>query len=127
VDTRSKILTPAQAVALAGNLRASSRALTVVTGFFDPLLVEHAVRLASLARPGAALMVVIHSPAEPLLPARGRAEMAAALSVVDHVVLPAADETGAWLEDLHPQPLVSQEPDDARRTRDLIRHVHARQ
>ena len=127
VDTRSKILTQAQAVEHAGNLRADGRALTVVTGFFDPMLAEHARHLASLARPGTALMVVIHSPAAPLLPARGRAEMIAALTVVDHVVLAAGGESDAWLAALHAHSLVSQEAHDTRRTRELIHHVHARQ
>jgi glycerol-3-phosphate cytidylyltransferase-like family protein len=127
VDTRSKILNPARAAHVARNLEAGGTALLVVTGYFDPLLAEHAQRLAELSRPGAALMVVVSSPSDPILPAGGRAEMVAALSVVDYVLLPEDGSQDEWLGSLDARQIVREEENDARRTRELIRHVHARQ
>jgi len=58
-----------------------------VTGYFDPLLAEHVRRLAQNTAPGQLLVVEIANPESPLLPQRARAELVAALSMVDYVVL----------------------------------------
>lgn len=58
-----------------------------VTGFFDPLLAEHVRRLSRCAKAGQPLVVEISEPDNPLLPQRARAELVAALSMVDYVVL----------------------------------------
>ena len=58
-----------------------------ISGYFDPLLAEHVRRLRECARPGEALVVEVANPQTPLLPQRARAELVAALAMVDYVVL----------------------------------------
>lgn len=58
-----------------------------VCGAFDPLLAEHAKRLAQVRKPGQILVVEVVNPARPLLRQRARAELVAALSMVDYVVM----------------------------------------
>jgi bifunctional ADP-heptose synthase (sugar kinase/adenylyltransferase) len=58
-----------------------------VSGNFDPLLAEHVGRLVQAREPGRALIVEVTNPAQPLLAQRARAELVAALSMVDFVVL----------------------------------------
>jgi hypothetical protein len=81
MDTRSKILSSSEAAQIA--LRA-----TVVSGYFDPLLAWHASRLQELKaelKGDSPLLALIATPANPILPARARAELVAGLKVVDHV------------------------------------------
>jgi len=58
-----------------------------VTGHFDPLLVEHVRRLSEHIAPGRLLVVEVTNPTRPLLPQRARAELVAALTMVDYVVM----------------------------------------
>jgi len=58
-----------------------------VAGHFDPLLAEHVRRLRQHAKPDQPLVVEITNPARPLLGQRARAELVAALGMVDYVVL----------------------------------------
>ncbi len=58
-----------------------------VRGDFDPLLAAHARRVAECRRDGAELAVMIGEPERPLLAARARAELVAALRAVDYVCL----------------------------------------
>jgi bifunctional ADP-heptose synthase (sugar kinase/adenylyltransferase) len=121
VDTRAKIIGRAAAERMAsGGAR-----LTVVTGCFDPLTAAHAARLAEIAATAEALLVVIRTPERPLLPARARAELAAALSAVQHVVVEEGDPE--WVAQLPSARLVREEAADARRTQDLVARVHRRQ
>jgi bifunctional ADP-heptose synthase (sugar kinase/adenylyltransferase) len=98
----------------------------VVTGHFDPLLAAHARRLAELRDPGAALFVVVTEPVQPILAARARGVLVAALAGVDGVVAcegrPAAEVVGL----LEPDEVYTEEADDERRTRDLMLHVQSR-
>jgi glycerol-3-phosphate cytidylyltransferase-like family protein len=57
---------------------------TLVLGTFDPVTAEHAERLAAL---GDNLTVAVLESPEPLMPARARAELVAALRCVKQVVL----------------------------------------
>ena len=98
LDTRQKIL---------------DGEVVLVTGHFDPLTAEHARRLESLRKPGHALVVVITSPAHPILPARARAELVAGLAAVDRVLI---------AEDV-----LREEAADFERTRELVEHVRSRQ
>ena len=73
----------------------------VVSGQFDPLLAAHAEWLHQ-ARGGAdGLSVVITEPSDPLLPAKARAALVAALAVVDEVIVagPAAPAATLHLEE----------------------------
>ena len=58
-----------------------------LSGSFDPLLAEHVRRLRSSKQPGELLVVEVTDPEAPLLPQRARAELVAALAMVDYVVL----------------------------------------
>jgi len=73
----------------AGEARTRLRGRPVVwtSGHFDPLLAEHVRMLERNVEPGKALVVEVTSPERPLLPARARAELVAALGIVELVVL----------------------------------------
>ena len=118
MDTRDKILT-------AG---AAPRGCTVVTGTFDVMQAEDARELDEIrgANPGQPLLVVIAQLPEGLLPQRARAELVAALRVVDYVVT--ADDTApdALLASLEPARLVRLEAVHADRKRQLMEHVARR-
>ncbi len=124
MDTRTKILSTQQAVATAQSLREAGRKVCVVTGYFDPLLAAHARRLAASRDHADALMAVVCSPDRPILAARARAELVAALAVVDYVVLAedglveALRGAGAAVE--------RHEDLDEQITRELIAHVQRR-
>lgn len=78
----------------------NDKAVCWVSGHFDPLLAEHVRRLRECARPGKLLAVEVTEPRRPLLAQRARAELVAALSMVDYVVLsdqPPSDEAGPEL------------------------------
>lgn len=79
MDTRTKISRTCFSL--------SGQNIQIVTGDFDPLLPEHARRLQKLAQPNQLLIVVITNPPNPLLPQAARAELVAALSSVDHVII----------------------------------------
>ena len=112
MDTREKIIGAADAA------RKLSPETRVVSGFFDPLLAWHAARLEE-ARAGApALAVVIREPASPVLPARGRAELVAALRAVDWVI---PDGAGAPAADIR------LEEEDSARNAEFLAHLRLRQ
>ena len=73
----------------AGQARArlEGRPAVWTSGHFDPVLAEHVRLLRGTAEQGKALVVEITSPEQPLLSARARAELVAALAIVDLVVL----------------------------------------
>ncbi len=121
MDTRNKIVDWPQAEHI---LRQGSN--TVVTGYFDPLLASHARRLAELAAAGP-LVVVIADPPQPLLPARARAELVAALQAVEYVVLPPDGRLDEVLQLVPQSALVREEANDSRRAAELIERVRARQ
>jgi bifunctional ADP-heptose synthase (sugar kinase/adenylyltransferase) len=129
VDTRSKILTGEAARERWGGARGlPGRPAIVVTGFFDVLRAEQIHELRA-AREGAAgpLLAIVLPRAGELLEQRARAEMAAALRMVDYVV--AADEAGAecLIASLQPAAVLRMEDADARRAAQLIEHVRQRQ
>ena len=82
VDTRNKIVDFEEAVNLA-----RSQEVRWVTGAFDPLLAEHAQQLRTFAQRDRLLIVVVTNIEKPLLSQRARAELVAALSIVDYVVM----------------------------------------
>lgn len=126
MDTRTKILTPQAA----RELRLPR--LVVVTGYFDLLRAAHVCDLEAVrCRTAAGAMLAIVLPwDQAVLGQRARAEMAAALRVLDYVVIPdendAAGGVSALLAALHPIEVVRLEMADARRNRELIEHVQQR-
>ena len=129
MDTRTKIVDAGAAAAAARAWRADGGTVAVATGHFDVLQAAHARDLAGLkaAVPGSLLFVLLTSPADPVLAERARAEMAAALAMVDYVVIiengPVVD---ALLAALEPGRVLRCEAADERRMRQLIDHVHER-
>jgi hypothetical protein len=123
MDTRTKILSPESA----------PRACTVVTGAFDVLLAEDARDLAGIraSHPGRPLLVVVLPLPGELLPRRARAELVAALRMVDYVVIAPdaakAAATSSLLAALQPAHLVRMEEAQAIRKKQLMDHVHRRQ
>jgi hypothetical protein len=85
MDTRDKIVTSAGAARLAEKWRAAGQEVQVAAGWFDPLLAEAAQALARVKRDGARLLVLLAEPSEAILGWRARAEMVAALRLVDAV------------------------------------------
>jgi len=109
LDTRRKIVDLDEL-----RTRANGKPVRWVGGHFDPLLAEHARRLEQLRTPGACLAVVIQDSGHALLPTRARAELVAALSSVDFVVLDAGH-------------IASEDLDDTRISQQFSGHVRRRQ
>ena len=111
------------------SLEAAPRGCTVVSGTFDVLQAEDARELAEIRASGdeRPLLVVVSRLAGSLLAQRARAELVAALRVVDYVV--AADDTAAdaQIASLEPAQLVRLEEVHAVRKRQLMEHVQRRQ
>jgi glycerol-3-phosphate cytidylyltransferase-like family protein len=124
VDTRNKILTPAAALALS-----PARPLVVVKGYFDLLRAAHARSLDEIRRrtSAATLLAVVLPLHHGLLPLVARAELVAALRMVDYVLPGNCDDLDGLLSSLGPAETVSLEDADMRRVRQLIEHVHRRQ
>ncbi len=121
MDTRIKILTGPEAVA--------GEPLVVVTGYFDVLRAEH-VRALSGARqraPGARLVAVVVGGRDQLLPLPARAELVAALRMVDYVLSADDRDVDRLIQTLRPAILVRLESSDLRRVNWLKEHVHRQQ
>jgi hypothetical protein len=118
MDTRTKILSP----------EAAPRACTVVTGAFDPVLAEDARELAEVraSHPDRPLLVVVLPLPGDLLPPRARAELVAALRMIDYVVTADDTDPDSLLALLEPALLVRLEEAQAVRKRQLMEHVHRR-
>ena len=114
MDTRNKII----------SADAAPPGCTVVTGYFDVLLADHARELSALPRP---LLVAVLRVDGELMSQRARAEMAAGLRVVDYVVIADTTDADALCERLRPAQIVRMEAADALRTRHLREHVRNRQ
>jgi bifunctional ADP-heptose synthase (sugar kinase/adenylyltransferase) len=124
MDTRHKIIESQRAQSLAQGLRA--KGVKIVTGYFDVIVAEHVRRLREIKNGSAMLVVVVLDPLEALLAARARAELVAALAVVDYVV--PADEQAAkeLLSHFTASEIVREESDDLLRARRLSEHVKSR-
>jgi rfaE bifunctional protein nucleotidyltransferase chain/domain len=106
-----RVLTPAE---LAGGLeaeRAAGRTVALANGHFDLLHVGHARYLAAAAAQADVLVVAINDddsvarlkgPGRPIVPAAERAELLAALAVVDYVTVFAGDTPAPLLAELRP-------------------------
>ena len=122
MDTRSKILTLEAALQL-------PRPFTVVTGYFDVLRAAHVRDLdeACALAPGRPLLVAVLSGVATLLDQRARAELVAALRVVDYVVTAEDRDLDRLIAAIPPSHLVRLEAADERRSRQLTEHVRSRQ
>lgn len=126
MDTRQKIIGCEQAAALAADLRRQGATIRVVTGYFDVLVAEHVRRLREIAAGSAKVFVVVLDPPSPLLAARARAELAAALAMVDYVV-PAGEQAACELLSTFPaREIVREESADLLRAERLSQHVQHR-
>jgi bifunctional ADP-heptose synthase (sugar kinase/adenylyltransferase) len=122
VDTRSKILTLDAALQL-------PPPVTVVTGYFDVLRAEHVrdLRHARALAPNRPLLAIVLPGTAPLLDQRARAELVAALRVVDYVVTADDRDLDRIIAAFPPSQLVRLEAADQRRSRQLMEHVRSRQ
>jgi bifunctional ADP-heptose synthase (sugar kinase/adenylyltransferase) len=122
MDTRTKILS----LEAARTLRAPR--LVVAAGYFDLARAAHVRELEDIRqRTGAgALLAAVLPWDEASMSWRARAEMAAALRVIDYVVALDNDDLEALVGALGPAEVVRLEASDARRSRELIEHVHRR-
>lgn len=127
LDTRNKILSPLAAAEWARRLRSEGKSVAVACGFFDPLLAAHAARLERLASGGSPMLAVVTDPPDPILPLAARAELVAALGVVDAVAAIPPAELEAFLASLNASAIQRGEAEDAALRQDLIQHVHKRQ
>jgi glycerol-3-phosphate cytidylyltransferase-like family protein len=128
MDTRAKIVSADSALDLARKLKQQGRKLLVVTGSFDVLLASHSLDLQTV-RDGAGastLMVVLTPPSVPLLPERARAELVAALHMVDYVVTAGEGSLDEFLSRLPADEIVSRQAAGEEQTRALMAHVHSR-
>jgi bifunctional ADP-heptose synthase (sugar kinase/adenylyltransferase) len=114
VDTRSKILDIARFSELQGN----GHRLITVRGHFDVLTGTQVRRLTELRKsnPDARLAVILGNPTNPLLDAKARAELVAALESVDYVFIAGAEQPATF----------SEEAAHAAETTRLINHVQRR-
>lgn len=125
MDTRTKIITAGEACALARG----GRPALLVTGHFDVLLAADARELARARErlPDAVLVVGVTPPRQPVLTARARAEMVAALGMVDYVVSLEEPQIESLLAAFAAEHVVRLEAAHQQRMRELIQHVHQRQ
>jgi bifunctional ADP-heptose synthase (sugar kinase/adenylyltransferase) len=126
MDTRNKIVDLEAACDAARQARGAGKSVKLVAGHFDPLLAAHARRLREIADGEAALIVLIREPERPILPARARAELVAALRVVDYVVLAEALASEDSFGRLQPDTIYREEAADQRRSLGLMLHVQSR-
>ena len=118
LDTRSKIIGGEEAQA---RIR-QHRGWVIVTGYFDPVTAAHARRLREISKEHSRIAVFLSDPPHPVLPAQARAELLAAMGMVDCVVLPREHALP-----LDPEiSVLHEEEADKARLRKLIEHVHER-
>lgn len=119
MDTRSKIIDSVHAI--------GGRPVTLVTGFFDVLGTHHIEALERVARPDRCLLVALRTAPGSILPLRARAELVAALRMVDYVVIADEAQRDALISSLKPAQTVHLEEDDRAHARELKLHVQRRQ
>ena len=90
MDTRAKIVDASQISSLLTRNSSDGRRLVLACGWFDVLRASHCRSLAEAKASGGELVVIVHadSDANPtVLNAAARAQLAAAVGVVDYVVI----------------------------------------
>jgi glycerol-3-phosphate cytidylyltransferase-like family protein len=119
VDTRNKIVDP-------GAIPAGT-APTVVTGYFDVLRADHIRDLEAAKRQGTKLAVLVLERPQAVLGQRARAELVAALRMVDYVLTVENADAERLIESLQPAVAVRLEEQEEQRSRQLKEHVQHRQ
>jgi bifunctional ADP-heptose synthase (sugar kinase/adenylyltransferase) len=121
MDTRSKIVTPEAA-------RLLPAPLTVATGYFEIPRAEmvRELREARERVAGGALIAVVLPLAGGALDQHARAELAAALRIIDYVAIADDGDPDALIDSLKPAALVRLEEGEARRALELREHVRSR-
>ena len=108
---KSKVMSLKHAIALAARARRSRKKVVTTNGCFDIVHVGHVRALAHARSLGDMLIVGINSdasvrrikgPGRPVLPARERAEVLAALESVDAVFIFSTKTPTPWLEKVRP-------------------------
>ncbi len=125
MDTRNKIIEMEKACALARGPRQA----ILATGYFDVLRTAHVRELMRWheSHPDALLLVAVGMPEQPLLEARARAELVAALGVVDYVVSLEDRQMETLLAVFPAEHIIRLEAAHEQHMRELIQHVHRRQ
>ena len=123
MDSRTKILPPEAAPAW---WRGRDPRPVVVTGYFDPVVASHVRRLKEIAGGAGRLLVLVHSPEDPILPLEARVRLVAGLRVVEAVVPCGKEELEGLLNQLPGAKVVREESGDLHRTAELVRHVRER-
>lgn len=125
MDTRNKIKSVNDALAAGMQAKDNGKRLVISYGEYDPMLAEHAERLAARRVEGAWHVVAVLPGKDPLLPLPARCEMAAALRGVDCVV--AFEQSPSMLGMVAGKAELHDDRDaDAHVRRDLIAHIHAK-
>lgn len=120
MDTRTKILTVEQACA-----RLAGQPVTLVTGYFDVLRASHIRELRKLQ--ASTLLVLVRAHADSVLPLEARAELVAALRMVDYVVTGDDRDLDILISTLRPSRIAHREDADLARASQLKQHVQYRQ
>lgn len=110
-NSRRKVVSIQEATAIAARLKRSGKRVVTTNGVFDLLHVGH-IRALEFARSlGDALIMGINSdasvrhnkgPSRPLVPAKERAEMLAALSCVNYVFIFSSKTPIPWIKQIRP-------------------------
>ena len=120
MDTRTKILTIEEACE-----RLAGKSATLVTGYFDVLRAAHVRDLNAIE--GRPLVAVVRPDADALLSLRARAELVAALRVIDYVVTADDRDLARLVSSLQPVRTAHLEDADRERAIQLKQHVQRRQ
>lgn len=121
MDTRSKIVSLREALSATSGKRTA-----IVSGYFDPLQVEHALRLREIRAGHECVVVLLTDPPAPVLDSFSRAQLVAALDMIDYVVLPQECASSAGFERYGTISVYREEAADEARLERLVRHVHDR-
>jgi len=105
------------------------RPILLVTGRFEILRLELVRELTEARRRAQAqtLIAVVRPLDGERVPLAARAELAAALRVIDYVLILENEDLDSLAAHFQPVEIIHLEEADLRRTRQLIEHVHRRQ
>jgi glycerol-3-phosphate cytidylyltransferase-like family protein len=120
MDTRTKILSVTDACA-----RLVGQAVTIVSGYFDVMRAAHVRDIQKIH--AQTLLAVVRPHAGAILPAHARAELVAAVRMVDYVVIGDDRELDILVSSIQPAQIVHLEDADLERAGQLKQHAQRRQ